>query len=103
QVNAALLAVNGGIDSMHPGGLALTIAIPRQPSIEAIEAIIARLRSMPGVAFALPGQESAPLVLPPGTQDIGDQAFPTRFPAAWNAKRLALQDCATRRVPILVA
>jgi len=102
QVNAALQAVNGGIDSMHPGGLALTIAIPRQPSIDAIEAIIARLRSMPGIAFALPGQESAPLVLPPGTQDIGDQVFPTRFPAAWNANHLALQDCTTRRVPILV-
>jgi len=103
QVNAALLAVNGGIDSMHPGGLALTIAIPRQPSIESIEAIIARLRSMPGIAFALPAQESAPLVLPPGAQSVGNQAFPTRFPAAWNAKRLALQDCMTRRVPILVA
>jgi hypothetical protein len=103
QVNAALLAVNGGIDSMHLGGLGLTIVIPRQPLIDAIEAIIARLRSMPGIAFALPAQESAPLVLPPGAQSVGNQAFPTRFPAAWNAKRLALQDCTTRRVPILVA
>jgi IPT/TIG domain/Subtilase family/Bacterial Ig-like domain (group 2) len=102
QVNAALLLVNGGIDSMHPGGLALTIAIPRQPSIEAIEAIIDRLRSMAGIAFAFPGRESAPLVLPPGTQAVGDQVFPTRFPAAWNAKRLALQDCTNRRVTILV-
>jgi len=102
QINAALLAVDGGIDSMHPGGLALTIAIPRQPSIEALEAIVARLRSMPGIAFAFAGQESAPLVLPPGNQTIGDQVIPTRFPAAWNAKRLALTDCTTRRVPILV-
>src|SRR6185295_14297966 len=37
-----------------------------------------------------------------GTQTVGDQVCPTRFPAAWNAKRLALQDCTTRRVTILV-
>jgi hypothetical protein len=103
QINAALSRVLGGIVSMRPGGLELTVAIPRQSSIDGINRLIQLLNGAPGIAFAFPSQQGTPLELPPGAQSIGDQIFPTRFPAAWNARRLALHDCASRRVPILVA
>jgi hypothetical protein len=102
QVNAAITRVQGGIVAMRPGDIVLIIAVPRQTSMDGLATLIQVLNGSPGVATALPEREPDSTVLPSGPQLVGAQVFPTRFPAAWNAKGLALRDCDTRKVPILV-
>jgi hypothetical protein len=103
QVNAALNVARGGIVSMRPGDRDVTFAVPRQTSFDALAVLIETLKNAPGIAFVFPGRDAAPNDLPPGSQHVGDHLIPTRFPAAWNARRLAQRDCTTRRVPIIVA
>ncbi|MGC1816054.1 MAG: S8 family serine peptidase [Casimicrobiaceae bacterium] len=115
QVNDALILVQGGIVSMSRGFREMTIAIPRPPTVAALQTGARTLNSAPGIQWVFLAREAASQVLPPVLSFLDQQLLPTRFPAAWNAKRLAtgipagsigpitLQDCTTRKVPILVA
>src|SRR6185437_1757981 len=104
QVNNALRAVDGGIVSMSRGFPVVAIALPRPPSVTALQAIADRLSAAPGITWAFLAREAAEQVLPASASSTQDQQLlPLRFPAAWNAMQLALQDCTTRKVPVLVA
>ena len=108
EVNAALAQVGGGIVSMRRGYPAFTVAIPRPQNLDALKQVAQTLGAAPGIAFADIAHTSRPDILPPSP--AGDAAaraqmahlLPTRFPAAWNASRLATQGCADRKVPVLV-
>jgi subtilase family protein len=104
QVNAALALVQGGIVSMTQGLPFVTIAVPRAPTVPALEQVAHTLSGALGILWAFVGGESAPQVLPSLPSAFRDNhLLPTRFPAAWNAKQLAVQDCEQRKVPVLVA
>jgi hypothetical protein len=103
QVNAALEHVGGGIVTMHPGSLGITIAIPRQRSAADLAALARALSGMPGLRLAWIAKTPRPTVLPfaptSGNLHAAQQLLPTRFPAAWNARKL-LDGCVP--VPIVI-
>jgi hypothetical protein len=108
QVNAALASVNGSIVHSRVGSPFVTVGIPAQANAQALLAAAQVLAAQPGIAAAFPGRASADKVLPPGEAGTGPDTphqlghlLPTRFPAAWNAKRL-LANCAANRVPVLI-
>jgi len=106
ELNAALTQVGGGIISMTSGFPALTIAVPRQPSFEALQGLVDTLNLMPGIELATVGREAGPMDFPfiPSTDSnrLAQAAhlLPERFPAAWNASAL-LKGCS--KLPVLVA
>jgi hypothetical protein len=106
QVNEALGRIRGGIVSMRPGLSGLSVAIPSPGSIEGLQAMAALLASAPGIRFAFPAQELAPLDLPPGDAGKHPEQFShllaERFPAAWNAAARATNNCGPRKVIVLV-
>ena len=120
QVNDALAAVNGTIASMRKGHPLLTIAVPRQRHMQSLLSFINTLESAGGISLAMIANTPALRALPSGV-DVDDpfsigplsHLLPLRFPAAWNASRLALKGsrvrdgdwsfCHTRPVPVLVA
>lgn len=107
QINAALQLVNGRIVTMLRDFPGMTIAIPPQPDAEALQIVADILNAAPGISLASLAYEPTPDVLPPDAGgDPGLEqllAFlPTRFPAAWNAASLATNDCASRKVIVLV-
>jgi hypothetical protein len=114
QVNAALAQVAGGIVSMASGSLAVTIALPRQPSVPALQSVVQTLRGMAGIRFARLARRlnvtDLPLPTPLTAANLATvaQLLPSRFPAAWNAKRLIVDaddKClpSVQKVPLLVA
>jgi len=122
QVNAALVAINGGIIGMSKGQLALSIAVPRAASVDELNAAIATLEQMPGVRLAHLAQELLPALsffdpnaevyrTDPTQSYAADtarmhQLLPSRFPAAWNAFGLAFDqngNCVSGQVPLLIA
>ena len=107
EVNAALIRVGAEIVSMSRGFLALTIAVPRQSTVEALQALALTLGSAPGVDAALLAVTSSEDDLPSASAaNIDHQLLPTRFPAAWNARTLVVDPdtsaCRQPRVPVLV-
>jgi hypothetical protein len=106
QVNDVLAAVGGGVVSMSRGFVAVTISVPRQPTIQALQAIVDQLAAAPGVRFAKLAVVSSPDVLPtPHRITVDHHLLPTRFPAAWNVKSLVMDpagNCRQPRVPVLV-
>ncbi len=109
QVNQALVQVEGGIVTMTKGFAFVTVAVPQQPAA-ALERIAQTLSFAPGILAAFVGREPALQALPVDPSQFQDKhLLPTRFPAAWNAMHLALKgtggatdDCANRKVPVLV-
>jgi hypothetical protein len=93
QVNAALRQVGGGVVSMLHGFPGVTIAVPRQTDVEALQALADALSQLPRTLHVSIGHEKVAAVLPErlGGFDVDkmSQLLPTRFPAAWNARRLA--------------
>jgi hypothetical protein len=110
QVNAALLAVNGGIVGMSKGLTAVSIAVPRASTVDALKAMIATLERQPGVRLASLAEAAQPKqlffanALTPETAEQLHHLLPSRFPAAWNAGAYLVDvDCASDPVPLLVA
>jgi hypothetical protein len=90
QVNAALLAVNGGIIGMQRGLTSFTIAVPRASSVDELRALTNVLSSQPGVVLAVLAQIGEPQIVavdPIVTAELVTirHLLPSRFPAAWNA------------------
>ncbi len=107
QVNDALVQVNGGIVTMRMGLHTVTIAIPRPPDLTALRGIAKKLNGLPGiesVAIAVTvGPQELPFVSPDADDLTGlKHLLPTRFPAAWNAKSLAFNNCLSNKVRVLV-
>ena len=116
QVNAALGEIGAGIVTMSRGTLSLTLAIPRQPTLAAVEALANRVSVLPGIRLAWPAVVVSPKFLPfvdPNRLSIElvTERFllPSRFPAAWNVAKLAVgigDDgslvCTQEKVPVLI-
>lgn len=112
DTNQALLGINGRILSMQPGLEYVTIAIPIQPSIDAIAEIARNFAASPAFRSAFPARTPSPAIVPPGhtvpsiERDTIQHLMSTRFPAAWNAANLIEVDddgnC-LRPVTVLVA
>jgi Protein of unknown function (DUF1566)/Subtilase family len=108
QVNAALALVGGSIASMRAGSPALSVVIPRASNVAALRQTAQTLAAAPGIAFAHIGRTATAKVLPPSpagdpeSRDLLMHLLPARFPAAWNAARLATQNCEQRKVPVLL-
>ena len=52
QVNNALGSIGAGIVSMSQGFTSMTIGVPRQPSVDALQALVDQLNASPGVSRA---------------------------------------------------
>jgi hypothetical protein len=102
DVNAVLSRIDGGIVSMSAGSTGLSVAVPRQNDLAALQLLADTVKAMHGVRFAAPGQAKQPLSIFVGTDiPTARHLLPSRLPAAWNAKAL-LANCGSNRVPILV-
>ncbi len=102
QLNAALVQVEGGIVSMLAGFPTITIAVPQQATIQDLLAIAQTLQGSPGIQFASVARVLAPREVPPNI-DLADVDYllPTRFPAAWSARKL-VENCPGGKVPVLI-
>jgi hypothetical protein len=106
EVNDALAAVGGRIVTMLPEFPTITVSIPRAADRAALEAVVQTLRQAPGIHFASVGRVNRPRRVPTDSdQFLEDLTYlrPTRFPAAWNASKLALESCGSANVRVLVA
>ena len=87
QVNQALAAVGAGIVSMSKGFRSVTIGIPLQSSVAALQAYIDNLNSSPGIVAATLGRDTHTLSVFSGTDAASVSSvrhlLPGRFPAAW--------------------
>lgn len=91
----------------HTNSPFLTLAVPRRANGAALKQAVGLLRNQPGVFLAVPGREPAMKELPPGNgvtvaADHLDHLWPAGFPAAWNARALALAECGSRKVTVIV-
>lgn len=85
----------------------LTLAIPRQQNGAAVKRLAGLLRHHPGVLLSVPGRQPEGKALPSGNggavaAESLDHLWPTGFPAAWNVRALALADCGSRKVTVVV-
>jgi hypothetical protein len=102
DVNAVLSRFDAGIVSMLAGSTGLSVAVPRQSDLAALQLLADTVRTMHGVQFAAPGQPKEPLNIFVGTDiPTARHLLPARLPAAWNANAL-LKECGSNRVPILI-
>ena len=95
QVNAALQSVDGQIVGSIEGSPHLAVGIPDPGSLAALDALLATLRTQPGVARAeradMPAIEELPtgFASPPSSTGgpILSHLLAMRMPAAWNARK----------------
>jgi hypothetical protein len=107
EVNAAATAVGAtAIDSSRTGDVFLTLVVPRQASVAALDQLARTLDAQPGIAFASGASEFKVARLPEGTSAGGGSQFDhltaSRFPAAWNAQG-RIHDCLSHITPVIVA
>ena len=114
QVNAAMSAIAGGIVTMHPATLNVSVAVPRQDSVEGLRHLVQTLSAQPGILGAWLALEVQPRFARfPVTPDVLDRQrflLHSRFPAAWNTVALVVErdqngqlTCKHPRIPMLVA
>ena len=108
NVNAAAGVVGAtAITFSRPGSPFMTFAVPRQASATDLEALARRLQGLPGILFVSAGRQADPLELPAtggvaASVDDLSHLLATRFPAAWNARRIAATACSGRKVTLIV-
>lgn len=91
QVNAVLDAIGGRIVNAVAGVAVLTVRIPDPGSLEALEAVVARVRGLAAVRsvalVTFPAGEALPDTYTPTPADLRpiDHLIAARAPAAWNA------------------
>lgn len=108
QVNAAAQLVGAtSITFSQTGSDTLTLAVPRQPDGAALEALALRIEGQPGILFASGGRQAMPLDLPATGTTVANSGdfehlLATRFPAAWNVRRVAENGCGGRKVTVIV-
>ncbi len=109
DVNELLAQHDAVIDFMRPGVGAVTLRVPVQLDEAAMDALVERIAAHPQVAYVRPLEVTGdPQRLPPGSAGqpenriLLQHLLPTRFPAAWNASRLLLAQCASNPVEVLV-
>ena len=104
QINAALESVGARIVTMQPNSLGITVSIPEQQSVAGLAGVAQALSAMPGIRLAWLARTPQPAALPfpatPGNITASQHLLPSRFPAAWNARKL-LDGCL--KVPVLIA
>ena len=100
QFNAAAATVGAtSILSSETGSPGVTLEVPRQGSVGALNALVGRLDGKAGILFAMPARLFAVSVLPErslgvpvGKTDLGHLLI-SRFPQAWNARGAPGADC----------
>jgi hypothetical protein len=109
QVNAAARVVGAtSITSSESGSLFVTLEVPRQSSVAAIQTLAKTMRAQPGIALAWPGEMAKPSVLPtaPGGSAVDISSLShlraNRFPQAWNARQAIESDCLPHSVDVYV-
>ena len=108
QLNAAALKIGAtGFAYAKANSPYLTVIIPHQSSAAVLDTLAQSLRGQPGILLAVAGRRLASKVLPSknGSSepvDELDHLLATGFPAAWNASKLARQNCASRPVTIVI-
>jgi hypothetical protein len=108
QVNAAAQLVGAtSITFSQTGSTTLTFAVPRQADADALEALALRIEGQPGILFASGGRQPMPLDLPATGTTVANSGdfehlLATRFPAAWNVRRVAENGCSGRKVTVIV-
>lgn len=107
QVNDAIRRAGASIVGMSEGVPLLTIAVPRQPDLDALLAIRRAVESLPGIRRAFLSNVGHPFQLPVQLSEFVDfHLVPTRFPAAWNVRSLVVDskgNCLKPLVPVVVA
>jgi hypothetical protein len=96
QVNDGLQAIGGLIIGMQPGFPNLDISVPRQEDAAGLQQLADALTISPGIALSWTSREPGKRLLPPdpaGLEQNSKHLRTARFPAAWNAKELALENC----------
>ena len=108
DVNAAAQAVGATAFAFARGNSPfLTLSVARQANAAALQQLAARLNGLAGIAFADAARLAQQLELPNTGQATAlveelDHLLATRFPGAWNARGLAENDCASRKVTVIV-
>ncbi|QBB71170.1 hypothetical protein ELE36_12860 [Pseudolysobacter antarcticus] len=99
QINAALTTIGAGIVTMTPQRAEMTIAFPRPTDRMQLSQLRETLEAASGVLSAdlalLPQIEFLPSDVPHSSISY---LAATRFPAAWNAQRLATANCQSRKI-----
>ncbi|HKQ14135.1 MAG TPA: hypothetical protein VJT80_11940 [Steroidobacteraceae bacterium] len=109
QVNAAARVVGAAsITSSESGSLFVTLEVPRQSSVAAMQTLAKTMRAQPGIALAWPGEMAKAAVLPaaPGGSPVDISSLThlraNRFPQAWNARQAIGSDCLPHSVNVYV-
>lgn len=111
DVNAAAQAVGATAFAFaRANSPFLTLSVARQANAAALEQLAARLNGLAGIVFADAARQIQPLVLPQADGNTAptapvsdlDHLLATRFPAAWNVRRVAEKDCGANKVTVLV-
>ena len=103
-INAALSIIGGTIDAMRIGLPAVTVAVPRQATAEAMQALANTLRAQPGIRAVLLGWSAGRDVAAPAQANADPSMSHLQtatFPAAWNARGAA--GACTDKVTVIAA
>lgn len=105
QVNAAAAGIGGRVLSMTVGSSVISVAFPPAPDQATLEKQRQALEASPGILFAELATVAITENLPPGSArdepNIG-HLLTARFPAAWNLRNIAIKNCESRRVNVIV-
>lgn len=106
EFNAAAGVVGAtAIATSRTGSPFLTLTVPRQAGIGALNRLARTLNAQPGIAFADAATEFKASVLPDFAVPSGgsqfDHLLAARFPGAWNFQG-RVEDCLPRVVPVIV-
>jgi len=110
QVNTALDKLGAKIVSSRASSLFLTISVPRQSDFSSLADLAKQLTDMPGIAFAIPGQQGSNRIIP-GYSDASPSISPNmtndhllnaRLTTAWNAGGKLLDSCLNNPVSLLI-
>ena len=95
-----------GIAFSRPGSPFLDLIVPRQESVSQVNELAQRLDGVAGILLAYPAAQFQVVALPSADgatapKDALQHLLPTRFPGAWNLRRLA--DTSPQKVQVMVA
>ncbi len=105
QVNAAVAGIGARVLSMTVGSSVISVALPPAPDRAALEQKRQALEASPGILFAELSTLTRTENLPGGDareeRNIGHLLM-ARFPAAWNLRDIAIKNCESRKVNVVV-
>ena len=105
QVNTAVAGIGARVLSMTAGSSVISVAFPPAPDSATLEQKRQALEASPGIVFAALATVTVTENLPGGMareeRNIG-HLLTARFPAAWNLRDIAIKNCESRKVNVIV-